>query len=287
MEVNMKKLYISDLDGTLLDEKANLSDYSKKELSKLINIHNINFTVASARNVYTIKEMFRDVELSLPVIEFNGSFITDIKTGEKLIINNIEENIIERLLELFENYGQFPLISSFNGVETNLHYKESISVGMDLYLKDRRILNPNNLIDAKINKYYLNEKIICFTLINKKEYLDELIIKMKNMFGDYLSIFYSRDIYYSDWYWASIYSNEAKKGNAIKKLINYLGMEDYNLTVFGDHNNDVDMFKIADNSIAVDNAQQELKDCADLIIGTNKEDSVIKYISNDIININK
>jgi len=279
----MKKLYISDLDGTLLNENAKLSDYSKRELNELINNQNVNFTVATARNVYSIKEMFRGVDLTLPVIEFNGSFITDIKTGEKLIINNIDENIVERLLDLFHDYGQFPLISSFNGVETNLYYKEKISEGMDLYLKDRKEINPSTLISANLNKNYLNEKIICFTLINKKKFLDELVFKIKNIFGDYLSIYYNKDIYYTDWYWVSIYSNNAKKGNAIKKLINLLHMKDYSLTVFGDHNNDVDMFKIADNSIAVRNAQQELKEFANMIIGTNLEDSVVKYISNDII----
>lgn len=279
----MKKIYISDLDGTLLTENAILSDYSKQELNELINDHNINFTVATARNVYSIKEMFKGIDLKLPVIEFNGSFITDIKTGEKLITNNIDENIVEGLLNLFNDYGQFPLISSFNGVETNLYYKENISEGMDLYLKDRREINPNTLINAKLNNSYLNEKVICFTLINKKEYLDELVVKIKNIFGVHLNIYYSKDIYYTDWYWASIYSIKAKKGNAIKELVKFLNMTDYDLTVFGDHNNDVDMFEIADNSIAVENAQQELKNYADLIIGTNKEDSVVKYIRNDII----
>lgn len=279
----MRKIYISDLDGTLLNENANLSDYSRKELNGLIKDNNVNFTVATARNVYSIREMFKGVELTLPVIEFNGSFITDIKTGKKLIINNIEESIIEKLLELFNEYGQFPLISSFDELDTKLYYKKNISEGMDLYLKDSREINPNSLINANLNRCYLGEKIICFTLINKKEKLDELVIKMKSIFGNYLSIYYNKDIYYSDWYWASIYSNKANKGNAIKKLINYLDIEDYNLTVFGDHNNDVDMFKIADNSIAVGNAQQELKDVASLILGTNKEDSVVKYIKNDII----
>jgi len=279
----MKKIYISDLDGTLLTENANLSDYSKQELNELINEHNINFTVATARNVYSIKEMFKGIELKLPVIEFNGSFITDIKTGEKLITNNIDENIVEELLKLFNDYEQFPLISSFNGVETNLYYKENISEGMDLYLKDRREINQNTLINAKLNKNYLNEKVICFTLINKKEYLDELVVKIKEVFGVHLNIYYSKDIYYTDWYWASIYSSKAKKGNAIKELVKLLNMNDYDLTVFGDHNNDIDMFKMADNSIAVGNAQQELKDYADLVIGTNKEDSVVKYIKQDLI----
>ncbi|MDF2676016.1 MAG: ybjI [Bacillota bacterium] len=282
----MNKIYISDLDGTLLNEKANLSFYSKKELNRLIEEHNINFTVATARNVYSIKEMFKDVNLKLPVIEFNGSFITDIKTGEKLIVNNIDKNVSEQLLKLCTSYGQFPMISSFNGSDTNLYYKSNVSEGMDLYLKDRREVNPNSLTDANLNNNYINEKSVCFTLINKKEYLDDLINEIKNTCGNFLSIYYSKDIYYTDWYWASIYSVDAKKGVAIKKLMDYLNINDHYLTVFGDHHNDVDMFNVADKSIAVGNAQQELLGHADMIIGTNKEDSVIKYIKKDIEKFN-
>lgn len=278
----MNKIYISDLDGTLLNEKAALSMYSKHELKKLIEEQNINFTVATARNVYFIKEMFKDVNLKLPVIEFNGSFITDIKTGEKLIINDINENVSKLLLNMCESYGQFPLISTFNGKETNLYYKQNVSEGMDLYLKDRRERNPDFLLDANVNKNFSNEKTICYTLINKKEILGDLIHEIKNIYGNYLTIYYSSDLYYSDWYWASIYSINANKGIAIKKLLNYLNINNHYLTVFGDHHNDVEMFNIANKSVAVGNAQKELLVHADMIIGKNTEDSVINYIKNDV-----
>lgn len=278
----MNKIYISDLDGTLLNEKASLSMYSKHELNKLIEEQNINFTVATARNVYFIKEMFKGVNLKLPVIEFNGSFITDIKTGEKLIVNDIDKIVSKSILNMCESYDQFPLISSFNGLETNLYYKQNVSAGMDLYLKDRREINPNFLSDANVNLNYLNEKTICYTLINKKEILDDLIHEIKNIYGSYLTIYYSTDIYYTDWYWASIYSINANKGIAIKRLLDYLNIDNHYLTVFGDHHNDVDMFNIADKSIAVGNAQKELLVYADMVIGTNTEDSVVNYIKNDV-----
>lgn len=280
----MKRIYVSDLDGTLLNENANLSDYSKDRLNGLINEDNIHFTVATARNVYSIKEMFKDVKLKLPVIEFNGSFITDIKTGKKIIINNIDNNIIEGFLDLCKEYKQFPLISAFNGVESNLYYKPNISEGMDLYLKDRREINPNSIFSAESSLDYLEQEITCFTLINKKEILDDLINNIQKKYGKYFNIYYNRDIYYKDWYWASLYSKQATKGNAIKELLKYLGIENYHVTVFGDHDNDVDMFKIADTSVAMGNAENKLKEHADCIIGTNKEDSVIRYISSDIIN---
>lgn len=278
----MNKIYISDLDGTLLNENAILSDFTKQELNELIIKHNVNFTVASARNIWTINKMFEGVKLKLPVIEFNGSFITDIKSGEKLVINNIDDSIIEGFLKTCEEFGQTPMISAFNGTESNLYYRDNVSEGMDMYLENRRKINEDSMISIDSNDNYMREKIICFTLINKSKYLDKLVKKIENNYGNYLNIYYNRDIYYTDWHWVSIYSDKARKGNAIKELLKFSNMKDYELTVFGDHNNDIDMFKIANKAVAVSNGENQLKQMADYIIGSNRDDSVVKYIKMDI-----
>ncbi|MFN6466404.1 MAG: HAD family hydrolase [Nostoc sp. DedVER02] len=51
--------------------------------------------------------------------------------------------------------------------------------------------------------------------------------------------------------------------------------------LFGDHNNDIEMFRIADCAIAVANATVELKRYATHVIDSNQADSVVRYISQD------
>jgi hydroxymethylpyrimidine pyrophosphatase-like HAD family hydrolase len=41
------------------------------------------------------------------------------------------------------------------------------------------------------------------------------------------------------------------------------------------------MFKTASRSVAVANAEAELKNHATCVVGTNEEDSVVKYIENE------
>lgn len=279
----MKKLYISDLDGTLLNNNAVLSDFTKAELNRLISDENVYFTVATARNVNTIRAMFEGVKLNLPVIEFNGAFITDINTGNKLLVNNISDDITEGFMKLCEEYAQFPLISGFDGKNSKLYYKDGVSLGMDLYLNDRRKSGPQHMVEAGDDKAYEQDKIVCYTLINTSDKLNGLVEALNKEYGEFLSIYYDRDIYYTDWHWASIYSSEAKKGRAIRHFQELFDLEDCTLTVFGDHNNDADMFNVADVSVAVANAQDSLKEQADVIIGFNIEDSVVKYISKDIM----
>ena len=50
------------------------------------------------------------------------------------------------------------------------------------------------------------------------------------------------------------------------------------LVVFGDGKNDIDMFEIADEAYAVENAVKELKDMATETIESNENDGVAKYL---------
>ena len=47
---------------------------------------------------------------------------------------------------------------------------------------------------------------------------------------------------------------------------------------FGDNGNDIGLFEAADVRIAVENATDGLKQCADRIIGTNDADAVVRTI---------
>ena len=71
------RIYISDLDGTLLRNDATLSDYSKTKIQQLVR-NGVHFSVASARSVVAIQKIFDGVKFHLPVIEFNGAFISDL-----------------------------------------------------------------------------------------------------------------------------------------------------------------------------------------------------------------
>ena len=67
----MKTLYISDLDGTLLNSKAMLSDFTVKTINDLTD-KGMNFTIATARTSATVLKMLSDVNIKIPVILMNG-----------------------------------------------------------------------------------------------------------------------------------------------------------------------------------------------------------------------
>lgn len=72
----MNVLYVSDLDGTLLNNQQKLDDEAVNILNQLIEQGN-HFTVATARSIESVREILKDVHLKLPIILINGVFVYD------------------------------------------------------------------------------------------------------------------------------------------------------------------------------------------------------------------
>ena len=65
----------------------------------------------------------------------------------------------------------------------------------------------------------------------------------------------------------------------IRKLGDQLQIPASRITVFGDHLNDLSMFRVAGRRVAVANAHPDILQIADEVIGTNDEDAVVRYLT--------
>ena len=87
------ELFVTDLDGTLLNSHKEVSIKSIEILNKLID-DGVNFTVATARTPATVVDLLQDVNLKLPAVLMNGVLLYDIKEekyNNKYIIKNIKK----------------------------------------------------------------------------------------------------------------------------------------------------------------------------------------------------
>ena len=69
-----KTLYVSDLDGTLLTPREDLSPFTIRVLNRLVE-QGMAFTYATARSQHSADVVTRGLTKSLPVIIYNGAFI--------------------------------------------------------------------------------------------------------------------------------------------------------------------------------------------------------------------
>ncbi len=85
-------LYVSDLDGTLLNSKQELSINTINIINNLIENKGMNFTVATARSINTAFPLLNVLKLKHPIILNNGVFIYDPVNKKQIKEYYIEYN---------------------------------------------------------------------------------------------------------------------------------------------------------------------------------------------------
>ena len=113
----MNTLYVSDLDGTLLNSDVKISENSKNIINSLID-KGMNFTVATARSLVSASDKIEGLNLKLPVVVYNGTFTMMKDTGK--IVNSNYFNKVDRdfIIENIKKSSLNPLVYSFvNNVE--------------------------------------------------------------------------------------------------------------------------------------------------------------------------
>ncbi len=273
--------FVTDLDATLLQNDGTLSKYAANALTQLLN-SGLNFTVASARSVVSIKEALGSLPLRLPVIEINGAFITDYPTCEHIIIHDIPDAILHELYPIILEHDCVCFVSTFNGTEDCLYHPEILNEGIRFYFDNRYFCEDQRLRPLVSHHHAFEDHVVALTVINTVEKLKPLALALRKQFADQLTTHLFENPYSPGWWWLTIHDIDACKSKAIAEIAQKHNLPIENLTVFGDSSNDIEMFRIAPNAVAVENAIDSVKEVATEVIGPNTEDSVIRYIQNRV-----
>lgn len=265
----MKTLYVSDLDGTLLGSDEKTSEYTNRILNGLIE-SGLLFSYATARGYLTSRKVTEGLNVRLPVVVHNGTMIADCRDGS-IIGKNTFGEMGKALLDTLLAHNIQPLVYALIDGEQKFSFIESrCSKGTRVFLDTRRNdprLRPVETVDA-----LYDGEIYYFTCIDDEEKLRPLY----EMYRAQHHCVFDREFYTRE-YWLEIMPKEATKANAIRQLKHLLGCD--KVVVFGDGLNDVDMFQMADEAYAVQNAAEELKQIATAVIGTNDEDAVADWLA--------
>ena len=268
-----KILYVSDLDGTLLNSNEQVSEYSSKALNDLVSKGMI-FSYATARSSSTSEKVTKGVNAKIPIIVYNGAFIIDNKTNKRLITNVFSDEEKNKIWKLLMENEIFPIVYSLiNDNEKFSYLSHKVTSGMELFLDSRK----NDIRDNPLcnTNEIINGKVFYFTCIDSEEKLFPLYEALKNKYY----CVYQKDIYTKE-QWLEIMPQAATKANAILQLKRMYKCD--KIISFGDGKNDIPMFEISDECYAVENADSELKKIATGIIESNNNDGVGKWLLNNV-----
>ncbi|AVR47021.1 HAD family hydrolase [Christiangramia fulva] len=256
----MIKLIVTDMDGTLLNDKHQLPP-GFWEAEKKLTDNGILFSIASGRQFYNLEMTVERIKDRTMFFAENGTYV--YHKGKELYVNPLEREAAMGFIKMGRKLEHTNLV---------LCGKESAYVESD----DKEFI-------AEVSQFYerlkivkdltnVNDTILKVTLCNFNGVEDNTYPHFVN-YTDRYKVAVAAKVY------IDITALDANKGNAIKGVQQELGISPDETLVFGDYLNDLEMMKVATHSYAMKNAHRDIKDVSKHITEfDNNENGVLKTI---------
>ena len=272
----MKELFVSDLDGTLLDNEGRISSFSRQSLIKIIT-SGVLFTLATARSIYSVKEILCNIDLPLPFIGGNGTLISDFVTGRHHSILTFSAAEIGVILDQAVHTTLSPVAALYTQESSRIVYGRIANAGMEWCITERQEAGDARLVHDPDPAKLVSEPVVSLTFIGSEEETGKLRRSVAAVLPDVSVVLYE-NTYSPGWFWLSFQHGSANKGSALKRLLTASGLQDTRVIAFGDNHNDLPLFQAAGYAVAVANAPEAVRLAADEVIGYNHQDAVMRYI---------
>ena len=263
----MIKHLFSDLDGTLLKNNGELSDYTKK----IIGECNIPLTLVSARSPQKMESILNDLGVGGIHIAFNGAMVFKKENTKFTILNKetLNRELARKLV--------LDIRSKFPKVGISLYDDENWNVDVinKVIEREKKVVKVNyNLVN--FNQYF-NENL---KEVYKVSFIEDDIEVFKKLVN-YVEVNYSDEkitIQKSLSEYLEITHVNAKKSLGIEYVMKLKNIDRESTVAFGDGENDISMLALTQNSYAMGNAMEKVKASAKHITLTNDKEGVAEVL---------
>ena len=266
----MIKAVFIDIDGTLLNSKKQVTINTRKKIKECIE-NNVKIILVSGRSRLFTMNIQKEIESSPYIISSNGAEIYDIKNNKILYSDYLNKEVLENLLEY----------ANSNNLKISFIYESDLVMNKYIFSDEKdkvksieeikQIINSENILQCVISdiNFEKMEKARTFLKKNFKE------VKITNESKRFIN----EKLKSSSSYFCDITSKTVSKGVAVKELCRCLDFKKEEIVVIGDGKNDISMFELTENSVAMGNALDELKIIAKYVTDSNDEDGVVKILA--------
>jgi Cof subfamily protein (haloacid dehalogenase superfamily) len=268
----MKKLIISDLDGTLLRNDKTISKLTFEKIKQWTDLGNY-FTINTGRILNSAKVYYDMLGVEIPFICVNGAVI-HAKNGDVLIEEYLSKETAKIIYNILKNRnGYFHLYSDAKIYSTGhdgpaKYFKEFHNKYGEEYRIEHHYFDEIDHIDQILDSVHKFGFRISEDFENIKSELDKI-----------------KDIQYfkSTADMLDIVSINADKGKGSLNLARLLEIDVRNIIGVGDNENDISMLRDVGYAVAMGDAPNELKELADYVTKTNEEDGIAHLIDHLLI----
>ena len=253
------RAFISDLDGTLLNDAHQMTDRTAQALRRVM-ARGVKVILASGRSAASIRPMIARVGTPWPYIAYNGAQILDAETNLVLSASEIPVPVAAEVLSWLEArkvYAQY--------YEGDTWFYESPCPMSETYGKSTGIPGTRapDRLSASVRRP--TPKVLA---VDTPERVQELIREGSGAFSLPLTLTISHPSF------LEITMPDATKGHAVRKLAAMLSLTPETTLCAGDSLNDLSMLEWSDFPVTVADAREEVRAVAWRVAGKASDDGV-------------
>ena len=256
------KLIAMDLDGTLNNDQKVITEKTKAALMAAQR-KGIRLALASARpspGLFKERDILRLQDHKGILMSYNGGRIVDAETGKVLFETSMDLEETKQVLRKLEDLPVTPILD--DGVQFYVTDKNGYKVDYECKNNNMVCSEVGNLAD------FLTFAPIKILMSVQPEELAEVQKQIADFLPESLTVVQTAAFY------LEVIPRIINKGQGIRDICKVLGIEPTEVVSFGDAANDIPMLEAAGMGVAMGNAQQAVKQAADMVTLSNNEDGI-------------
>lgn len=265
-------LIFFDLDGTLLNDVSEISVFTKETLA-LLSEKNIAYTVATGRTMLSARNIIDGHNFDLPHIYNNGVTIWDPKYQQMTLDNLLEHSEVDTIIKAALTRGITPFVNAIDNQHHHFIFHPEPRHDVEKELVEKYFSNTDaQLLPLEAMSH--RSQITNISMIGVADVIHEMWIELNAQAN--LVAYSGQALEGKKFSWMDVHHCQANKGSAVTNLKIQLGAS--NVICFGDSDNDLSMFALADESYAPKNAKVAIKNTASAVIGHNHKDGIAHFL---------
>jgi len=260
------------MDGTLLNAQSQLTPYTGETL-KLLERAGIAYTIATGRTLQAARGPLQQHRFGLPHIIKNGAVIWCPEQEDYSHRHLLTQEEVWHVLAAFSMQEITPFVFTLEDNGRHAVYHPTLKNPEEHKLA-QLFEDERHLPLAPLNQMPSDAHVINVSAMGDGDAIKAVIAGIEN--EDNLVAYTGTAIQSKNLHWVDIHHSMGSKGNAIRTLREERAFDE--VIVFGDGDNDLSMFAVADEAYAPENAHADVLSAAHEVIGHHDEDGVARFL---------
>lgn len=269
------RLVALDLDGTLLDSSMSVRGETVEALQR-VRDRGLQVMLVTGRHHVAVYPYWHQLGLEMPAICCNGAYVYDFKERRPLTGDPLTREEARGLLRLVRKYS----VSSMVYIDEAMAYETESEYHPYL-------LNWSASLPERLRPRI--EKVGCFEqLIEEADTVWKFAsaggdLRIMKAFVEAIESEFGLSCEWSGTTRLDITHAGNNKGARLDEWIAGLGIAREEVIAFGDQSNDFEMLRLVGMGVAMGNAVEALRACADWVTGSNDSDGIASALDRFVL----